>query len=503
MSTEMANDHPFQQLFENLGNIPTFHAESVNRGALEVLAETLAVPLERSGRCIMLRAPRAGHGKTHLLTRIQRQLAATHEFVALKAPFGCRIDAASVLKDTLRGLARPLPASGGLCGLDLVARKLFSHALQPLVKSGEVPCQDREGALAALRLRPMETFDFHNPNAVTARWARDNFEVLGKRLSLGLAASSEVPVSAVDHWVEWLFRFSSTPLESPGRTAILDEAVQGGSGGEEGRLEALLGLMSLLKRVVLVADDLELFSSDQNAGLSLVTFVGSVRQAADRVDVILSLNQDLWEGAFVPRLSGGMADRLAEVVIELEPLRDEEMEALLESRVPGLGRRVLARIDPHAAGSHARGLIRAAGIEWLKATAMDSAPPREISDPDDLPAVETPLPAVPAASVPPAVPEVAAFQMPADPPQSTVDPPLSGDPLWTPLEPEAPAPVTEKPAAAVAVPAPQPSPPPSAAATVSAAEEPSASTASPAPPDSNRVDELLRQFRERYGSGSL
>ena len=46
---------------------------------------------------------------------------------------------------------RPLPASGGLCVMDLVTRRLFALALQPLVETGEVPCQDREGALAALR----------------------------------------------------------------------------------------------------------------------------------------------------------------------------------------------------------------------------------------------------------------------------------------------------------------------------------------------------------------
>ena len=33
-----------------------------------------SVPVEKPGRCILLRAPRAGHGKTHLLSRIQHQL---------------------------------------------------------------------------------------------------------------------------------------------------------------------------------------------------------------------------------------------------------------------------------------------------------------------------------------------------------------------------------------------------------------------------------------------
>ena len=152
MIKTMAHEHPFQLLFETLGRVPLAHADSVNRRAYEVLYDILSVPLEKPGRCILLRAPRAGHGRTHLLSRIQHQLGVGHEFIPLHASFGSRIDAATVIDDTLRRLLRQLPASGGLCTLDLVTRRLFASALQPLVGSGEVPCQDREGALAALRM---------------------------------------------------------------------------------------------------------------------------------------------------------------------------------------------------------------------------------------------------------------------------------------------------------------------------------------------------------------
>ncbi|MBC8128183.1 MAG: hypothetical protein H8M99_13665, partial [Gloeobacteraceae cyanobacterium ES-bin-144] len=391
----MANDHPFQTLFETLGRLPIAHAEAVNRQAYEVLHDILSVPIERAGRCILLRAPRAGHGKTHLLSRIQSNLAANHEFIPLHASFGCQIDAASVIDDALRRLLRALPASGGLCVLDLVTRRLFALALQPLVGSGEVPCQDREGALTALRVRPIETFDFHHPNAVTAHWARENFEVLGQRLSMEIAQRCGLPVREVAFWVDVLFRFAATPVENPARLRTLAEMVHAGNPADGvlmERLEALLGMLALLMRVVLVADDLEGFSTDETSALRLAAFLGSLRQSVERLDVILSLNQDIWESAFVPRLSGGLVDRLSEVVVELAPLTDDEMIALLESRVPGLGARVLAKVDRSQAGTHARGLIRAAGIAWLRASAMDSqasAPAPVIVPP---PNIETPVP---------------------------------------------------------------------------------------------------------------
>jgi len=451
----MASEHPFQTLFETLGRLPLVHAEPVNRHAYDVLHNSLNVPLEKPGRCILLRAPRAGHGKTHLLSRIQHQLGSSHEFIPLHAAFGCQIDASTVTDDTLRRLLRALPAAGGLCALDLVTRRLFALALQPLVSSGEVPCQDREAALAALRLRPIETFDFHHPNAVTAHWARENFEILGQRLGAELAQRCGMPVREVAFWVDVLFRFSATNPDNPLRLRILSDSVHAGNppdGVFMERLEALLGMLTLLMRVVLVADELEGFSSDETAALRLAAFLGGLRQSVERLDVILSLNLDIWQSAFLPKLSGGLADRLSEVVVELEPLNDEEMVALLNSHAPGLGERILSRINREESGRHARGLIRAAGQAWVKA-AESEAPP---------------------AAAPPAPVEIAAGE-------SFVLHPPAPEGTLPEAEPACPPSITPDPAVF------QGTPPP---------ESPGQ-----APPNPDRVDELLRQFRERYGRG--
>ena len=370
----MANDHPFQTLFESFGRLPSAHTDVVNRSAHDELLSTLDVETDRQGRCILLRAPRAGHGKTHLLSRIQHELGASHEFIPLH-PSGNRVGPISVTEDALNRLGRALPAAGGVTVLDLVIRRLFSYALQPLVVSGEVPCQDREGALSALRNRPVETFDFHHPNAVTAHWARENFEVLGPRLSMELAQRCGLPVREVSFWVSAFFRYAATPVDHPGRAGVLGMEVAGEpltEGAAMERLTSLLALVSLLMRVVLVADDLEGFSADETAALAFAAFIGAIRQQAERVDVIVSLNKDVWENAFKPRLSGGLADRLSEVLIELDPLSDEDIIALFESRVPGLGKEVFGRVD--ASERHARGLIRAAGTAWMKAV-HDKAEP--------------------------------------------------------------------------------------------------------------------------------
>ena len=407
----MAIEHPFQALFETFGRLPAVHAESVNRLAYQQLWDLLAVSPEQPGRCILLRSPRAGHGKTHLLSRLQHHLGAGHEFIPLHAANGSQIDAGTVTGDTLARLGRSLPAGGGLTVLDLLVRRLFSLALQPLVSSGEVPCQDREGALAALRNRPVETFDFQHPNAVTAHWAKENFEVLGPRLALELTQRSGAPLRDVMFWVDALFRFAATPVDLPTRTGTLIQSVASSDLSAAqvfDRLAALLGLLSQLVRIVLVADDLEGFSSDESAALRLAAFLGSLRHAAERIDAIVSVNRDIWESAFVPRLSAGLADRLAEVVVELEPLQREDIVALLDARAPGLGERVYDRIEVTNGERHARGILRAAGDAWTQAARQARPAGTEPqATPSAVPVAEAPASKIESEPADDAVPEPA------------------------------------------------------------------------------------------------
>ncbi len=581
----MPTDHPFQQLFENFGRLPESHAESVNRIPREKLKGWLDVPVGKPGHCLLLKAPRAGHGKTHLLTRLLHELGGSHEFIPLHAVGGSRIDAATVLDDTLRRLVRGLPAAGGLTVLDLVARRLFSMALQPLVNSGEVPCQDREAALVALRDRPIETFDFHHPGAVTAHWAKDNFELLGPRLALELSQRNGLSLREVSFWVEAMFRFSATQIDNPSRVRTLAAQVFDSPSAEaiaNERLVALLGMLTTLLRVVLVADELEGFSLDESAALRFASFICSLRQSVERVDVIISVNQDIWDSAFVPRLSAGLADRLSELTVAIEPLDQKGMIAVIESRLPGEGQRIAAGVQ----ATYARGIVREAAELWDRKDLIEpvlpafSEPEVPFTEPEvpiviEQPAVpaftepeapivfEPPAPAViapqPSIQPPPAV-EVAAYEPPPQPvvaPVVSTPPPSSPDagafvwptpdvvattafphtddfvpitpsivpaavvpvafgddfpfqidkkedaPIHYHVEPEPPAVVAFPTFQAPPPPAPEPVAPP-VQAYIPPAPEPVAppvqATPEPASEAStDRVDDLLRQFRERYG----
>ena len=360
-------------LFQMFGRETPDHVTSINRVAGEKLRAILARPLTQFGICTLLRAPRAGYGKSHLLCRLQQELRGTHEFVLLHAADGNRFDANACLENVLTQLTRALPGGAGLTPLDLISRKLFALGLEPLVRSGEVPCQDRDSAMHALTQRPTETFDFHHPSAATAHWAREHFEVLGPRLIVELSQMLHLPMRDITFWVEVLFRYAVTAPEFPSRLSHLLAAVASSSAtAAHDRLAALLHILSQWQRIVLVVDELEGLSANPEAALRLATFLTTLRHGAERIDVIVSVNDDIWQSAFLPRLSGGLIDRLTEACVTLTALSPAEALALLQSRYPGTKIDSLEKLNIQGE-LYARAVLRAV---------IQQEPQSEVASPD-------------------------------------------------------------------------------------------------------------------------
>ena len=493
-----------QPFFDVLGQACAPHAPGVNAAATARMERVLKSPVDAPGRGILLRAPRAGFGKSHLLAYVQQRLGTTHEFLPIHPLEGSRVDASGAIEAALRRLTRPLPAGGGLTSLDLQARRLFSLALQPLVSSGEVPCQDREAALTALRQRPVETFDFHHSQAVTAHWTKENFEVLGPRLALELSRRTGTSLNESSFWLASLFRFAVATPEHPGRTGMIIQSATAEAGVD--RFAALLAMLSLIGRVVIVADDLEGLHADRSAALRFASFLASVRQEAPRVDAIVSLNDDIWQSAFEPALSGGLQDRLGEVEVRLEPLDEESLISLLEARTPGRAGTLRHRLGLFPAEFYARRVLR-------KVAEMDEeAGHIEAPAPEPIPAAAAVMPAA-AVAAPAPIPEAAPAPVPAPVPVS--EPPAAA----VAPAPPVPEPVLEKPVDLTPVEAPVAvEPPPVRPVTSPFAEAAPATAARPevdaevisepkpaeeqeavAAAGGDRIDDLLRQFRERYG----
>lgn len=425
----MSNSDPFSSRFEVFGRAPRHLVPEINEGGFKDLNSLVKSGGGDDGRIILLRAPRAGFGKTVLLQRVRVANPGSHQFIKVSLLDGRHIGSAHVLEVTLQTLCEVLPASGGLTILDLLARRILARGLEPLVRSGEVPCQDREGAIRALREHPVETFDFHHDRAVTAQWTKTNFEVLGPRLASEISALSGAGLRESAYWVELLFRFATTSPGNVDRGRLLFETIfrgdlqkQSRSGAGE-RLHGLLALLGTVVCPVLVIDDTEGLSTHPPDALELASFLTSVTQGCPGVVIILSVNGDVWETAFLPRLPGGLADRLTENEIVLKPLAREDAERLVKARAGAHSDEVLKGMNWEAGEIYARKILKSAGTAWNE---LDLSPSADGSVDTGTGAEDFAAAKAPPAGFVPAPPQQGGLEVPK--PKAPPEPPAAHGP---------------------------------------------------------------------------
>ncbi len=222
------------------------------------------------------------------------------------------------------------------------------------------------------------------------------------------------------------------------------------------------------------------------------------------------MNDDIWESAFKPALSGGLQDRLGELEIRLEPLDEAAMASLLETRNPGRGSALHGRLSLQPGERYARLVLRrAAEIEDVHESVMPAAVAPAVAQEASGPRVE----AVVAEPAPPHVGAVAGAPVAesetpvAIPPVEaetealgeTPPPVTTGEFTETAIHPEeSPFSAETLPAAAApasTIEATPGEPEPSGFAAIESPVEPEAAAAG----GGDRIDDLLRQFRERYG----
>ena len=359
--------NPFGSTFESFGAPRGPLVETVHQDQFENLSKLLD---SGDGQLMSLRAPRAGYGKTMLLSRLKQARQAGSLFVPIHLSDGRRVEGEFILEEILTQMSEVLPAGGGLTRLDLHTRRLFAQGLIPMVYSGEVPCQDREGALASLLNRPTEAFDFHHEGAAIAQWSREHFSLLGPRLSAVLSKASGSSGRDVGYWADLFFNYAIRPPSDVARASDLMDAVFGersrfhsGAGFLEG-LGSFLNLITLIEPVVLILDEVEGLSSDSDAALRAASCLTSLWESAPRVSVILSVNDDVWDSAFVPCLPLGLRDRLEDIVIRLDSLSEEEAKALITVRAGDESAKIFDRVDFDVDVLYPRGVLRQAREAW-------------------------------------------------------------------------------------------------------------------------------------------
>ena len=310
------------------GPLGVGEASSVGGLNVDVLDQLLESVETRSGSPLMLlTAPRAGYGKTHLLGRVVAAAGAEVVMVPLAFRTGDTLNLTTI---TRRGL-EALSLAAGECPewsrLRDVCAGLVSFLLHELIKEGLVPSANPEQALRVLSGPASEVFNKDGAAHMIGDWLRKHSAGLRPILARRVAKQVPVRVEVADSWLE----------------AMLGQAFEGGAEGlavmqdlaaadRETGTPTWLRMMAIWRPVVLLVDHLDGYYRNPEAGVTIASLLMDLVDTQG-LHVLLSLNQDVWQETFGHHLPSALEDRLTASQVLLRGLREADAVALLRLRL--------------------------------------------------------------------------------------------------------------------------------------------------------------------------
>lgn len=344
---------------EAIAGVPVSLHHAAEERLEEVMAQATHEPAttvrESQGRVILLRAPRAGFGKSHLLHRL-RHAGGVHAFVVtVQLDPEEKIAWKSLMDQVLAGLHGPVDETG-VTALDHVARRTFALVNAALIRSGQVPCGQPEEAATAVEEQYLSLFDFNSTGQPVADWFQEHFERLLPASALALADATGIPEDSAILWLRALCVYSQAGAEGEGsRLAAMDwalkqpaahplaaaagsgmhflQAAPTGDGFFKERLGELCRLAAAGRPLVVLLDHLDGFHGSSEKVLRLANVLNDWRQLSGRVRFILSVNQDLWSQTFLAALPSALEDRLTSGQVTLGGISREAAESLIRQRL--------------------------------------------------------------------------------------------------------------------------------------------------------------------------
>ena len=369
--------NPFTSNFESFEGPMSPLVENLHGDKFDQLKELIT---SGEGVLVSLRAPRAGYGKTMLLSRLREELRGNSVMVPIDLSTDSRINEKDILVRLLDQFTSVLPGKRDLTRLDFSVRRILANALIPLVESGEVPSPNRTESLRSLRETPEQVFEFHKESAAVAQWVRGQFQALAPRFLSVIGQSCGGVTGDLSQWFTVLSRFAMAPVESRSKNQdLLTEVSREGDRFQNGMsyhgpLTSFLKLITTTENIVLVVDEMDGLFRDSEAALRVANTLIGLRQAAPRIKVIFSVNDDVWESTFSRRIPLGMQDRFEDSVIRLQPLDEASVLELLRIRHVDGAEDLRQKIDLNDGDLYPRAILRAArDIIDLQATSEKSA----------------------------------------------------------------------------------------------------------------------------------
>ncbi|MES2597805.1 MAG: hypothetical protein V4662_20905 [Verrucomicrobiota bacterium] len=309
---------------------PWHAGESVQGLNVDVLDQLVDVVGGRSaGPMMLLTAPRAGYGKTHLLGRVAAAAANQAVIVPVAFKSGDSLTLASLSRRGIESLADTVVAaeSPGWSRLRESAAQVVMGLLRRLIENRQLPCANAEQAVQVLAGPVQDVFDPTGKARRIGEWIIQNRE--GLRGPLAMLAAREVPLRAelLDGWMGALLEQGI----SGGLSGLAEMQELAGTDNDTG-VPAWLRLVGLWRPVVLLVDHLDGFYRHPDAGVKIASMLMELVES-HRLHVLLSLNQDVWQATFGHHLPSALEDRLTASQVLLRGLTESDANDLLRLRL--------------------------------------------------------------------------------------------------------------------------------------------------------------------------
>ncbi len=308
----------------------------LNADILGQLTSTIDERQSSTGRAggqplLLLTAPRAGYGKTHLLGRLAAAAGGQVVLVPLAFRLEDQIGISAVAVRGLESMARAETPREGWTKLREACAGVCAVLVRRLIEGGQLPCANADQALRVLNGDPVEIFDVNGSARLIGEWVRRFDAQLRKPMTE--EAMKRVPAipAALESWVDAMLNHALDGGMSKVavlRTLAADETNEGPV--------TWLRLLGLWRPVVLLVDHLDAYYRNPEAGLRIASLLLDMSEM-DGVHVVLSLNQDVWQATFGHHLPSAMEDRLTASQMLLRGIGETEAATLLRMRLQNAG----------------------------------------------------------------------------------------------------------------------------------------------------------------------
>ena len=321
-------DDVFVDLAENLPGVTQMHQQTFSKvvEAIETVAglDSKESPFASAGRTILVTAPRAGYGKSHLIARMRDEVA--YLATTLVLPFQPTRPASwSLALDSIVS-----QSTSGRVGNDQLAetgRHFLAMMVQSGLNAGTIDRDHLPTDPARLEEGDTELFSKEAPENLVD-WTNERCDQLAHSFGNENGPSAEARGADAHFWARlFLDREYGDHLAAERLTGLPEDEGRG-------RCLQLLRIAASLRPIMLIVDGLDgFYSSNDSSGVDIARIIAGVRDEVPRSFTVMCLNDEVWDSVFGGKLPSAYVDRLTGETSKLQPITPETAEELVAQRL--------------------------------------------------------------------------------------------------------------------------------------------------------------------------